>query len=229
MTGYMSTAVAANIAWIQVMLFGIRISGASTAGNKKVMRASAIAVALFFCSHPCMRKYPRLGDVAAAAEKVGGRRVKIPGGIRGVVATLDMMAEIARRAAKEPVIRSAAVQAVQGAGSKDWAGEVVAIHALVRQVRYVRDVAGVETLQDPRYTLREAHGDCDDQAMLVASLLLAIDHRVRFVAVGPAPGAYSHVYCETWLTDRWTPVETTLECAVGWSPPAVKARIEKLI
>jgi len=52
-------------------------------------------------------------------------------------------------------------------------------------------------------------GDCDDQAMLVASLLLAIGHPVRLAAVGFHGQALSHVVVETRVSDKWLPLETT--------------------
>jgi transglutaminase-like putative cysteine protease len=105
-------------------------------------------------------------------------------------------------------------------------GEIKRIHAYVRDnIRYLRDIHGVETLQSPPETLRRGYGDCDDKATLAATLLAAIGHPSRFVAIGRAPGKFSHVYVETRIGPRWISLETTEPVDVGWSPSGVLARM----
>jgi transglutaminase-like putative cysteine protease len=98
--------------------------------------------------------------------------------------------------------------------SYDHRSEVLALHRFVRdEIRYTADVLGVETVQSPRLTLRTFSGDCDDKAGLLASLLLAIGHRVRYVLAktdAKNPQRFSHIYVETLLGGRWLPLETII-------------------
>lgn len=145
----------------------------------------------------------------------------LPPGEPGTRATLLAMAAMATRYKTAAAIRSTALDLIRGCAPKDWPGEVRAIFAFVRDgIRYARDVRGVETLQTPEATMELEAGDCDDKSTLLAALLESVGHPTRFVAVGfSQPGAYSHVYVETLLNNRWTPLDATMSNApVGWAP-----------
>lgn len=119
-------------------------------------------------------------------------------------------------------VRQLALSLIAGLPPKDLAGEVRALHAFVRdRIRYVRDVAGVETVQTPERTLQNAAGDCDDKSTLLAALLESIGFRTRFEAVGFVPGRWSHVLVQALVHGRWVPLETTLDVQPGWRPPRV--------
>jgi len=109
---------------------------------------------------------------------------------------------------------------------KDWMGEIRALTHFVRdRIRYVRDINGVETVHTAEKILEQGQGDCDDKSILLASLLEAIGHPTRFVAVGLKPHRFSHVYVETKVGNKWLPLETTENVAIGWSPPNVKSKM----
>lgn len=93
------------------------------------------------------------------------------------------------------------------------------MHRYVRDnIRYVRDVRRVETLQTPLRTLENASGDCDDKATLFAALAESIGFATRFVAYGREPARFSHVIAEVRHGDRWLGAETTEPVALGWRP-----------
>ena len=143
----------------------------------------------------------------------------LPPGDAGTRAVLKEMARLARRFSKDLAIIQLARKIVQHVPPKQYGGEVVAVHAWVRaNIRYVRDVEGVETLADPIATINMHAGDCDDQAVVVATLLLAIGHKCRYVAIGPAPGALCHVFTDTLVGNQWVAVETTENWPVGRRP-----------
>lgn len=143
----------------------------------------------------------------------------IPSGIRGTRATLRLMAKIAREGKKSLPVRLAAQQLTQHLSQKDFPGEVEALFGFVQNhIRYVRDIVGVETLQTPDKTLQLKSGDCDDKAVLLASLLCAIGHPARFHAIGFRPGQYSHVFVDTRLGGGWVSLETTEPWAMGRAP-----------
>lgn len=137
------------------------------------------------------------------------------------------MRGLVREGKKALPVRMAALSLVKSNGQKDWYGEATDLHRFVRdQIRYVRDVVGVETLQTPDKTLEIGQGDCDDKSVLLASLLESIGHPTRFVAVGlRQPNQYEHVYVETKIGPNWIPSETTEPVALGWEPKGVKARL----
>ena len=123
-------------------------------------------------------------------------------------------------------LRKVALDIVGPLNQKDYAGELRALQQFVRdQIRYVRDIRGVETVAAPEYTLHSRQGDCDDQSVLLATLLESIGHPTRFVAVGYTPGEYAHVLVDSRLGAGWIPAETTEPVDVGWYPPNMASRL----
>lgn len=150
----------------------------------------------------------------------------IPSGAAGVLATLKIMSALVRRAKKTLPIRQTAAQLVNGYKQKDWISEIKKLHAFVRdEIRYVKDIRGVETLHTPARILEQQYGDCDDKSVLLASLLESIGHPTRFVAIGFRPGNYSHVYVETKVGEKWLSLETTEDVGVGWAPKGIISRM----
>jgi transglutaminase-like putative cysteine protease len=145
----------------------------------------------------------------------------IPSGVDGVRTTLRIMRDLVRKHRATLAVREFATRLTQHLPQKDWAGQVRALHEFVRDgVRYVKDVNGVETVQAPPYTLAMRYGDCDDKSTLLAALLESIGHPARFLAIGAAPGRFSHVLVETRIGSRWIPLETTAPVVPGWAPRA---------
>jgi transglutaminase-like putative cysteine protease len=135
-----------------------------------------------------------------------------------------MMSKLVRAGKKRVEIRQTAVELTQGFRQKDWMREISALFDFVQnRIRYVRDIRGVETLHTPEKVLENEQGDCDDKSILLASLLEAIGHPTRFVAVGFSPGQFSHVFVETKVHNRWLSLETTEPVAMGWKPNGIKA------
>lgn len=99
------------------------------------------------------------------------------------------------------------------------------MHGWVRdQVQYVRDVRGVETLSTPALILAQRQGDCDDKSLLLATLLEAIGHPTRFVAMDFGR-RFSHVSVEVRLGPQWVHLETTEPVPAGWYPRGVRRRL----
>jgi hypothetical protein len=143
------------------------------------------------------------------------------------------MRDIVRAAVRDPrmVARNQAITITRGCGNKDFRCEIESIHEWVeKNIRFVRDINGIETLQTPARTLELGVGDCDDHSILLSALLEATGHPTRFVAVGFAPGDFSHVLTETKLGEKWIPLETTVAGAhIGWYPPNVRSRMVQKI
>lgn len=154
----------------------------------------------------------------------------IPEGAAGTRATLRIMRELSREWKMHPRLRQLAKSIVQSCPAKNTKCEIGRLHAFVQdKIRYVRDVHDVETVQTPDVTLRDRCGDCDDQAVLMGSLLMSIGHPVRFVAVGFRPGKFAHVYAETPIGPNWVAVETTEKgWPVGRKPRGVIHMVQKV-
>jgi hypothetical protein len=143
----------------------------------------------------------------------------IPSGRAGVVETLKVMSRLVRDGKKNLTIRLAAVSLLRECNQKNYSCEVKILHGFVRDfIRYVQDIRDVETIATPEKTLEFAAGDCDDKAVLLASMLESIGHPTRFVAIGFAPGVFVHVYVETKIGESWIPLETTEPWEAGDEP-----------
>lgn len=128
-----------------------------------------------------------------------------------------MMRKLSRQGAEQMPIRGLALElttrgfgGARGLPQKDFAGEARRLLAFVRdQIRYVGDINGIETLHPADWVLQVGAGDCDDKAILLAALLLSINHTPRFIAVAFEPGVFSHVWVQDWLDGRWVDLEPT--------------------
>ncbi len=151
----------------------------------------------------------------------------LPSGVAGTEETLRLMRDLVHRYKSDTHVRGVALEVVRGLPPRDWTGEVRRLFEYVRdRIRYVHDIAGVETLQTPPVTIDLEAGDCDDKSTLLSTLLASIGYRSRFVAVGyREPNAYQHVYVEALLNDRWIPLDATVLRPFGWSPRPPLARL----
>lgn len=152
---------------------------------------------------------------------------RIPEGRDGIKATLKLMVHIARRTRVTLPVRTLAQQLVQHCPVNDRRCEASTLQRFVRdQIRYLRDIREVETLQFPEQTLQLRSGDCDDMALLLAALLESIGFKTRFCAVGVNGGGYSHVLTQVlipgsgWMSAEVIPIDGRQEKApFGWFPP----------
>jgi hypothetical protein len=126
--------------------------------------------------------------------------------------------------AKSPKIRELAISIVTAAQvpNKDYRRMIVAIHQwILRNIRYVKDSVGQETVCTPEYTLQLRAGDCDCMATFEAGLLGSIGIDTQFVVVGMAPGGYSHVYLQAEADPgTWIPLDPIMpNHPAGWQVP----------
>jgi transglutaminase-like putative cysteine protease len=171
---------------------------------------------------------------AAGNYPVPYRLGSIPSGEAGVAATLQIMVQLVLEYRASPVVRVTAQTIVKDCPNRDRVCQVKAIHAFVRDhIKYLPDVRDVETIQTPEYTLKMGSGDCDDQSVLVGSLLESVGLQVRFLAIAVRGGDFSHVSCQVLLGTRWVNLETILPTIpeawhtlpagtptpIGWFPP----------
>lgn len=151
----------------------------------------------------------------------------IPEGREGIKATLKLMVQIARRTRATLPVRVNAQRIVQGCPTNDGMCEAASLQSWVRDnIRYVRDVRDVETIQFPEQTLQLKSGDCDDMALLLAAMLESIGFQTRFCAVGLNGLNYSHVLTQVmvpgsgWLSAEVIPIDgRAAKAPFGWFPP----------
>ena len=125
-------------------------------------------------------------------------------GIKGNYETLKQMIKVARIRSRHPLVRELALRILEyyKVPSQDYLKEAYAIGDYVKKnLRYVRDINGVETLHDPVMLIDQmrrgqAQGDCDDMSLFIATLLLSIGHQpfYRVVRYYPGQGPFQHIY-----------------------------------
>jgi transglutaminase-like putative cysteine protease len=125
-----------------------------------------------------------------------------------------------------PTIRLLALKLIEKLPQKDFYAEIEALYSFVKyDIRYVRDIKRIETIQTPVKTLELRAGDCDDKVILLGALLSAIGVKTRLVAVGFEPENYSHVSIEAEYHGKWLNLETTEPVNMGWQPDNIKAQM----
>jgi len=139
-------------------------------------------------------------------------------GLPGNMQTVSFMRKIAKERAGHPVVRAFATKILQIYGTQDhnYKDEALNIGEFVQKhVRYVRDPRDHELLQDPVMMIEqiEKHGftsgDCDDMALLIATLLLSVGHNPKFrtVRYQNLSGNYNHIYIVVYDRNYPGPVE----------------------
>lgn len=128
--------------------------------------------------------------------------------------TVDLMSEVAQARKSHPLVRQLALLILKEANvmSQNYIDEALAIGRFVQKnVRYVRDIEGIEQLHDPLTMIDQikkgmSQGDCDDMSLLIAALLLSIGHQPYFAIVRYNPGPWQHIYVvvyeKNWGKDK---------------------------
>jgi predicted transglutaminase-like cysteine proteinase len=146
--------------------------------------------------------------------------VALADGRAGILQTAGAMRELVNDYKKTLTIRNLALHLVQNLPAKDQLSEVEALFTFVQSsIRYVKDIYGVETLSSPDRTLESGQGDCDDQAVLLASLLEAIGYQTCFKLAGYSSTDFQHVYTCVFVNGDLINLDTTEPQPMGWEPP----------
>lgn len=149
----------------------------------------------------------------------------IPSGDDGLRVKLRRLRSLVEAGRRDPAMIGLARRLVAQVPERDWSGEVRAVSAFVRKMRYTRDPSTVETFTAPAVLAgeilanRTAFGDCDDFVGLGAALYEALGHQTRFCVGGPGRGIWSHIWLEVQTPDGWRTVDDTNKGRPpGWSP-----------
>lgn len=142
--------------------------------------------------------------------------LSIPEGRAGTLATLRVMRHLARSSAALPIVRETAVDLVRRSTPLAIESQVHHIREFLRRhVSFVRDPRHVEALHTPHWLLStirtegSVQGDCDDVALLGATLGLSVGLPARFVALGRDD--YEHVFAALGRPDgrQWWELDVT--------------------
>lgn len=164
-----------------------------------------------------------------------------PGQMAAVDATVAKMQEIAgsQYGSKSPKIRAAAINIIRQANvaEKDYYGQIVAIHEWIkRNILYVKDPVGQETLSYPEELLFNTRaGDCDDMVVLEMALLASVGIKSFPVVMGVNPQVYSHVYLKAIvppgkhrMANRVIPLDPIMKnWKAGRQAPKSRRKIQK--
>jgi hypothetical protein len=118
--------------------------------------------------------------------------------------TLQAIDALADHWCSDPQFVFLARDIVSDIRSGDHPSETEAINQWIqRNISYRGDPLGTEWLQDPRVTLQERAGDCDDMSCLAATLLQAIGHPCQSVKVQwVGDDLATHVVCHDLQTKK---------------------------
>lgn len=126
---------------------------------------------------------------------------------------------------KERLVKSTAKNIVAAVPTNDYLGQIKHVVGWVRRnLRYCRDIYGVEELTSPYRVLyniqagKNTHSsDCDDFAMLIAALLRSLGFRTRLEAVAVMSPRYDHARTAVFIGGDWCVIEGTKNVPVGYA------------
>lgn len=152
---------------------------------------------------------------------LNGYLQKTPGGAAGVYRTIATMRCLIDDFKTNVEMRQIATTIVFNQPQKNRYSEAAEILRVVqRWIRYTPDVLNVETISTPLITWHGRIGDCDDFAVLIATLLECVGFETRLVATGySVPGALEHVFAQALISGEWTSLDGTEYNGLGWEPP----------
>jgi transglutaminase-like putative cysteine protease len=130
-------------------------------------------------------------------------------------------AALAHEHSRDQDIQALARSIVAYSPDKSELGRILALHGWVAQnVQHIGEP--IETVPNARQVAIDGCGDCDDSAVLLMALLLAIGHRACLLPMGDPP---RHVCAGVWYDGQWHPLETTIEALPGEHPMAAADRL----
>lgn len=161
---------------------------------------------------------------------MGGTRLVrgwIPDGDAGTSATLDAMEVLVADGIAD--VRGTAERIVSGSSSARTRADRLRSW-LSRRYAFRPDPPEIELVASPQVQLcglwagGRIEGDCDDLAVLAATLGAAVGLAPRFVVISLSPdGPYEHVWAELWTGHQWVDFDLVAE-AQGLRPAQAAPR-----
>lgn len=171
-------------------------------------------------------------------------RIPLPSDWSGIAVEIGRMRAMVRRGIGDPKVITLARAIVRACPSRDRACELARIFGVVKaNVRFVEDPVGREVIATPERMSRMLarglvakaretmasdafvlEGDCDEHAVLTASLAGALGFPIAFGTGGSGQRAtvngrnvpaFHHIWGEAGLSGQWVPLDTTGGKALG--------------
>jgi len=118
---------------------------------------------------------------------------------------------------RQPKLVYLARRIVQGCTARDFNCELRMIYQfVVENVRYTRDVFGVDTFSSPLRTLQMGAEDCDGHAVLNSALALTLGYKAKVRITSNRGVTWDHIYAMAEIPQRgvmparWITLDTTL-------------------
>jgi transglutaminase-like putative cysteine protease len=143
---------------------------------------------------------------------------RLPQGDSGTRATLLRMRQLVNNCLFDPKVRDQAHAIIRQSRAKDYSGQALAIREWASDhFMFVRDAIGIEMLRSPADMVRQLasrpiiQGDCDDAAVLTATLGKVVGMRAKFTAVAfiDERTPFTHVYTWLWTHEGWRDMDIT--------------------
>lgn len=190
--------------------------------------AAAVGIAFAVRKRPGELGRPRHGVKAVGRRRAGGmtlthyRDRSMP-----IKKRVGILQELTWQSIHDPRMRQLALAITKDCPARDGACEARAIDGWIRRnVRYTGDVAplkmgrrgpveGVDLFQSAFRTMEFGGGDCDDHAVMAATLLTLNGITARFrVTARSKDQPFSHIYTVAGLPkltpEKWVALDTTL-------------------
>jgi hypothetical protein len=156
-----------------------------------------------------------------------GYRAPLLEGAAGTAQTIRLMRRLIDQALNDPHFIRFSIDLVRNVPAYNEFGEVSALFSWVQDnIRYTKDPVTKEKLYPPQELLKIRAGDCDDIAMLLGALAIALGYPARLVTVAAdpsAPNEFSHVYTEVEApagSGNWIAVDAARpNSSLGLQPP----------
>lgn len=122
-------------------------------------------------------------------------------------------------------VRQIAADALKGVPPRQWDKSAKALFEWTREnVRYTLDPHGVELFQSAARSAQVGIGDCDDQSIMLSSLLQTVGIPVRLRVISlKGQKVFQHIYVLAGLPPnrptKWVPLDPSRAEAAGWELP----------
>lgn len=160
------------------------------------------------------------GRIAQDRAMASGERVQLAV-FRDHMDKVRFFAALAREDAEDQDIQALARSIVATGGDRSELGRIISLHRWVRDhIQHIGEP--VETVPRARQVAIDGVGDCDDTAVLLMALLVALGHEAGLMPWGSPP---RHVCAGVRYQGRWYPLEVTIDALPGEHPLRAAERL----
>lgn len=160
----------------------------------KKIRAGKVTAPAFVRNFMEARKRVTRPRDVLRKRKTPYKRFRKLDGDRGVIQTVKIIRALANQFKKDIRLRELAGDIVRP--YRKNVDKIEAVFDWIKaNVKYVRDIEGIETIHTPYKILRQGYGDCDDLATISATLLKAVGYKVFYVVTSNRPDKkFNHIF-----------------------------------